>query len=102
MLLYVELSEQSTFILERPRDFVKLQRMDTPKERKACTSTLYLTDKNISRFVAFIDDIEYVAAVVGTVKNQIKELKHKNLSKVEIFYGDSNLVQISLQKFTVY
>jgi hypothetical protein len=53
--------------------------MDTPKERKACNPTLYLTDKNTSRFVAFIDSIEYVAAVVGTLKNQIKELKHKNL-----------------------
>jgi len=40
--------------------------MNPPKERKECPSTLYLTDKYTSRFVAFIDSIEHVAVVVVT------------------------------------
>jgi hypothetical protein len=41
--------------------------MDQPKERNECTSTLYLTDKNTSCFVAFIVSTKYVTAVVGTL-----------------------------------
>jgi len=67
MLLYAELSKRSTFFLERPRDFMKLQRMDPPKERNECTSTLSVTDKNTSCVVAFIVSKEYVATVVGTL-----------------------------------
>jgi hypothetical protein len=46
--------------------------MDPPKERIEGTSTLYLTDKNTSCFVAFIVSIEYVAAVVGTLKIKVR------------------------------